>query len=79
MGSGILAAVVLVTGFGMVHVVYADRFAVWMFVKIGVWLAVAVLGASVFRQPSKAGVFTWLAAVLAAVAVLMVYLKPFAM
>jgi hypothetical protein len=79
MASGILAAVTLVTGFGLIHVVYADKFQIWMFIKMGVWLTVAVLGAAIFRQPGKAGLFAWVAALLAVVAVLMVYLKPFTM
>jgi pheromone shutdown protein TraB len=79
MGSGIIALVTLVTGFGLISAVYKNEFQIWMFVKMGVWLTVAVLGSAAFRQPAKAGLFAWLTALLAAVAVSMVYLKPFSM
>ena len=72
--SGIAAVVVLVTGFGLVSVVYLNQFHVWMFVKMFVWLVVAILAAIVFRQPSKATLFTWVTLGCAVLALVMVYM-----
>lgn len=75
--SGILALVVLVTGFGLISTVYANHFAGWMFVKMAAWLVVAALAGAAFRQPARARLFVLVTALTAFVAVLMVYLKPF--
>ena len=77
MGSGIAAVVALVAAFGLISKVYSNQFQGWMFVKLGVWLAVASLGGIVFRRPQKAGLFAWITAVLGVLAVYMVYARPF--
>jgi hypothetical protein len=76
-GQGIAAVVALVSAFGLIAKVHGNTFHGWMFVKIGVWLAVAAMGGMVFRRPHKAGLFAWLTAALGAVAVYMVYARPF--
>ena len=83
MFSGILALLVLVTGFGLLDMAghasaeNALRYPLWSFVKMAVWLVVAVLGVAVFRQPDRARLFGWLTGLLALLAVVMVYLRPF--
>jgi hypothetical protein len=77
MATGILSILVFVAGWGLIEKVYARHIAGWMVVKMVVWLAVSAFTGIVFRRPSKARVLAWTTAVLAAVAVYMVYLKPF--
>jgi len=76
-GTGLLSLIALVTGFGMISVLYANHFAGWMIVKLVVWLAIAALSGMAFRMREKTGMFAWLTAALVLVAVAMVYLKPF--
>lgn len=75
--TGILAVIVFVAGWGLIEKIYQRQIAGWMIVKMVVWLAVAALGGIVFRRPQLAGIFAWITAVLAAIAVLMVYVRPF--
>jgi hypothetical protein len=76
-GSGIAAIVALVAAFGIIAKDYGNHFEGWMFVKLGVWLAVSALGGMVFRRPQKAGLFAWITAALGGIAVYMVYARPF--
>jgi hypothetical protein len=75
--TGILGLVILVSGFGLISTVYSNQFAGWMIVKMVVWLLVAGLGGMAFRKPKLAGPLGVLFAVLALIAVIMVYFKPF--
>lgn len=75
--TGVLSLLVLVSGFGMISVVYSNQFAGWMIVKLVAWLGIAAFAGIVFRKPNKATLFGWLTVLLALVAVAMVYLKPF--
>lgn len=76
-GSGIAAIVALIAAFGIIARDYHNHLEGWMYVKFAVWLAVSALGGIVFRRPQKAGLFAWITAVLAAIAIYMVYARPF--
>jgi len=75
--TGVLALVVLVSGFGLISTLYANHFALWMFVKLGAWLGISALGGVAFRRASLAGLFTWIVAALVALAVYTVYVGRF--
>lgn len=75
--TGVLALLIFVSGFGLISTVYSNQFAGWMIVKMAVWLIVAGLGGMAFRKPNLAGPLGMLFAVLALIAVIMVYFKPF--
>lgn len=76
-GTGIFALLVLVSGFGLIATVYDNQFFGWMIVKMVVWLIVGGLSGMAFRRPKLAGPLGVLFAVLALIAVVMVYFKPF--
>lgn len=75
--SGVLALIVFIAGWGLIEKIYQRQIAGWMIVKMIVWLAMAAITGVVFRRPHLARLFSWIAVALAAIAVLMVYLKPF--
>ena len=75
--TGILSLIILVSGFGMISVVYQNHFLGWMIVKMVCWLGLAALGGMVYRRPQKAPLFLGITTVLILVAVVMVYFKPF--
>jgi hypothetical protein len=74
--TGILSIVVLVAGFGLIAKLYGNQFTGWMIAKMIIWLAVAAFSGIVFRRPGKAGLFSWLTAILGLLAVFLVYTKP---
>ena len=74
--TGILSIVVLVAGFGLISKIYANEFTGWMIAKMIIWLAVAAFSGMVFKRPVKAGLFSWLTAILGLLAVYLVYMKP---
>ncbi len=76
-GTGILALIVLIAGFGLIAKVYGNHFTGWMIVKMVIWLAIAAFTGVVFRRPGKAKFFSWLTAILGLLAVYLVYFKPF--
>ena len=75
--TGILSLVVLVSGFGMISVVYGNQFTGWMIVKIVCWLGLSAFAGIVYRRPQKAPLFVGLTTILLQIAVYMVYFKPF--
>jgi uncharacterized membrane protein SirB2 len=76
--TGIASLVVLIGGFGLVAKVYANNFAQgWLIVKIICWLGLSSLAGIAYRRPEARGTLSTLALVFIAVAVYMVYAKPF--
>ncbi len=75
-GSGIAAAVVLVSGFGMLGL---GRFGFpgWVFVKIAAWIALAALTGLAFRRPGEGPVLAGVAVLALLVSIVVVVLKPF--
>ena len=70
--SGITSLAALVGGFGlMAKMGYA--WDVWVFVKIGCWLALSALAGVAYRKPEATKSLSWLAFALVVTAVLMVY------
>ena len=74
--TGILSLIVLVAGWGLIEKLYARHIYGWMVIKLLAWLGVSALTGIVFRRPTKAAVFGWIAALLGAIAVYAVYMKP---
>ncbi len=76
MWSGIASLLVFLTGFRMWQGVF--HFAGgWVIVKMVCWLALSALAGIAYRRQAKAGLWITLALALTAVALVMVYLKPF--
>jgi len=75
--TGILSLIILISGFGMISVVYENHFTGWMIVKIGCWLGLSAFGGIVYRRPEKAPLFVGLTTILLLIVVYMVYFKPF--
>ena len=74
--SGIASLLVFLTGFRLWQ--GAFHFAGgWAIVKIVCWLALSALAGIAYRRQGKAGLWITLALGLAAIALVMVYLKPF--
>jgi hypothetical protein len=74
--TGIATLIVFVTGFGMLQRLGLG-FPLWAIVKTVCWLGLSALTGIAYRRRAQAGPLMWLALVLAVVAVVMVYLKPF--
>jgi hypothetical protein len=76
MVTGIFALLALLFA---LHLVFAMKygFTGWVIVKLVGWLALAALPGLAFRKPSRGPKLAWVAAGLAALAVAMVYFKPF--
>jgi hypothetical protein len=74
--SGIAALVMLVAGFGLVAKLNLG-FPGWVIVKLLCWLVLAGLAGTAYRRPGSTGALAWLATGLVAIALYMVYLRPF--
>lgn len=75
--TGIASVLVFISGFGLVAKLYQNQFQGWMFVKMGAWLGLAALAGFGYRRRGAAGMLAMVAIILAAVAVYMVYARPF--
>lgn len=76
--TGIGALLVVVAGFGILGkhtMTYLTQG--WLIVKILCWLALSALPGIAYRRPAARGALAWVAIALVAVAVFMVYRKPF--
>lgn len=74
--TGVANLLILLTGIRMWQGIYSFSGG-WAVVKILAWLGVAAMAGLAFRKREKAGTFVWVTLVLSAVAVVMVYAKPF--
>ena len=75
--SGGASLVMLLTGLRMWQTIYGFAPAGWLVVKMVCWLGLSALAGMAYRRREQAGLFAWVAMVLAVTAVAMVYLKPF--
>ncbi len=75
--TGGASLAMLLTGVRMWQGIYAFAPAGWQIVKIVCWLGLSALAGIAYRRREKAGVLSWIAIVLAVVALVMVYAKPF--
>jgi hypothetical protein len=76
MVTGIAAALVAVTGFGMLHKMHLG-FPGWIIVKFVCWIGLSAIAGIAYRRRAMADFFMILAFVLAITAVAMVYVRPF--
>lgn len=74
--SGILALLVLVTGFGLLGMMKLGM-PLWAIIKTVCWLLLSIITALVFRKPERAKVLGMLATIVVIAALTMVALKPF--
>lgn len=74
--TGIASLVAVISGFGLLSKLHYG-FPGWVIVKLLCWLGISSLAGVAYRKRAKAGVFTWVLIILALIAVVMVYVKPF--
>jgi uncharacterized membrane protein SirB2 len=75
--SGAAALLMLLTGVRMWQAQFGFVLAGWIIVKIVCWIGLAALAGIGFRRRAHAGTLALVAIVLATVAVVMAYVKPF--
>jgi hypothetical protein len=76
MVTGIAALVVLVTGFGMLHIQHLG-FPGWAIVKFVCWLGISAMAGIAYRRRAQADLFMLVTLILAITAVAMVFVRPF--
>lgn len=74
--TGIASLVALIAGFGL-QARLALGFPGWLIVKIVCWLGLSALAGFGYRRRGAAGALAAVAVILALIAVVMVYTKPF--
>lgn len=76
MVTGIASLLILLTGLRMWQALYGFGPFLWVIVKAVCWLALSGFAGVAYRRREKAGVFTGLTILFAALAVAMVYFQP---
>jgi len=76
MWSGIASLVVLLTGFRLWQGLYGLA-GIWAIVKMVCWLGISAFSGVAYRRREKAKLWIGLTLALAAIALVMVYVKPF--
>jgi hypothetical protein len=74
--TGVASLLVLVTGFGMLHRLHLG-FPGWAIVKAVCWLGLSMIAGIAYRRRAQADAYMIIAFVLAIIAVVMVYVRPF--
>ncbi|MCA8980324.1 MAG: hypothetical protein H6831_00705 [Planctomycetes bacterium] len=74
--TGVLSLLVLVGGFGLLARTNTG-WEVWVLVKLACWLGISAMAGMVFKRPAKAPMLRALTILLFAIAVTMVYVRPF--
>ena len=74
--TGVASLLILVTGVGLMHKLGLE-WRIWVIVKIVVWLAISAFAGIAYRRPGARGVLGALTVFLSALAVYMVFYKPF--
>lgn len=75
--SGIAALLMIVSGWGMIHLLAIPLSSGWLIVKMVCWLFLSALAGLAYRRPHLRGTLSVVALALITVALFMVYLKPF--
>lgn len=75
--TGIFSLLALIAGFGLQAKLHAG-FPIWMVIKLVCWLGLSGMAGMAFRKPEKAKTFALVSMILIIVAVLAVYMRPFA-
>lgn len=76
MWSGIASLLVLFTGFRMWQAIYHFSGG-WAVVKLVCWLGISAFAGLAYKRRAKAGLWITLTLVLSAIALTMVYVRPF--
>jgi uncharacterized membrane protein SirB2 len=78
MATGIAALLMLISGVGLMHKLgYSWSASKWVYVKLICWLGLSALAGIAYRRKGAGGALSVVALGLGAVAVYMVYYKPF--
>src|SRR6478609_2297438 len=75
--TGIASLLMLVSGFGMIHILQVPYSSGWLIVKMVCWLGLSGLAGFAYRKSHLRGALSVVALALITVALFMVYLKPF--
>jgi uncharacterized membrane protein SirB2 len=75
--TGIASLLMLISGFGMIHLLHIPLSTGWLIVKIVCWFLLSGLAGIAYRKAHLRGVLSVVALALVTVALFMVYLKPF--
>ena len=75
--TGLASLVMLLTGIRMWQALYSFSALGWIIVKLVCWLGLSALSGLAFRLQGQTGLLAKIALALVAVAVAMVYFKPF--
>ena len=75
--TGIASLLMLVSGFGMIHILQVPYSSGWLIVKMVCWLFLSALAGLAYRKSHLRGALSVVALALITVALFMVYLKPF--
>ncbi len=75
--TGIAALLLFVSGFGMLALNKIPYASGWVIVKLFCWLGLAALAGVAYRKPQLRGTLSLVALLLTAVAIFMVYFRPF--
>jgi len=76
MWSGIATLLALLTGIRMWQAIY-DFTGIWPIVKLVCWLGLSAFAGIAYRKREKAGLWINLSLILTAIALVMVYVRPF--
>jgi len=76
--TGIAALLMFVSGFGMLSINKIPFSTPWVLVKLVCWFGVAAMAGFAYRKAHLRGTLSFLTLVLIAVAITMVYFRPFA-
>ena len=75
--TGIASLLVLVSGFGMLHLLAIPFSTGWVIVKFVCWLGLSSLSGVVYRRAHLRGLLSMISLLLILTAVYMVYFRPF--
>jgi uncharacterized membrane protein SirB2 len=76
--TGIAALIMFISGFGMLTINKIPFASTpWIWVKTVCWLALAAMAGIAYRKPEHRAVLSYVTLVIVAVAVFMVYVRPF--
>ncbi len=75
--TGIASLLMIVSGWGMIHLLQIPLSSGWLIVKMVCWFFLSALAGIAYRKPHLRGALSVAALGLITVALFMVYLKPF--
>lgn len=75
--TGVASLLILLTGIRMWQGAFSFAMAGWIFVKLGCWLVLSGLGGMAYKKRDKTNALMVVSLLLAVIALVMVYYKPF--